>query len=106
MRIVIQCAGRKAAGSGKFLTTDGRDVMFVANPSAAPQQAGVYYARPDDLSDSINTWRDRLIEYNHSPETNPLSLCPHVSFTRIEPIKPWYLDLESTRYSFCQPGGD
>ena len=35
MRIVIQCAGRKAAGSGKFRTTDGRDVMFVATRAEA-----------------------------------------------------------------------
>jgi hypothetical protein len=76
LRVVIQCAGRKSALAGTFQTSDGRDVMFVAHPSKAAQQTGAYYARPDDLSEGTNTWRDRLVEYNQTPGVNPLSLLP------------------------------
>jgi hypothetical protein len=55
---------------------DGRDVMFVAGPGKAPQQTGMHYARPDDLSEGTNTWRDRLVAYNKTPGINPLSLLP------------------------------
>ena len=50
--------------------------MFVGNPKKAPQQIGTYYAKPDDLSDGANTWRDRLVEYNRAALENPLSLLP------------------------------
>ena len=50
--------------------------MFVADPGKAPRQAGTYYARPDDLSEGTNTWRDRVVEYNDTPGSNPLSLLP------------------------------
>jgi hypothetical protein len=76
VRIVIQCAASKSARAGNFQTVDGRDVMFVADPGKAPQQTGTYYARPDDLSEGTNTWRDRLVEYNQKPGVNPLSLLP------------------------------
>jgi hypothetical protein len=76
VRIVIQCAARKSARAGKFQTVDGRNVMFVADPGKAPQQTGIHYARPDDLSEDSNTWRDRLVAYNQTPGVNPLSMLP------------------------------
>jgi hypothetical protein len=76
VRIVIQCAARKAARAGKLQTVDGHDVMFVADPGKAPQQTRIRYARPDELSEGTNTWRDRLVAYNQTPAVNPLSLLP------------------------------
>ena len=78
MKIVIQCAGSKNAqlpGSG-FHTTDGRLVKFVADAKVAPS-SGVYtYARPDDLWDGQHTWRERLLDYNKEPQSNPRALLP------------------------------
>src|SRR2546423_4146494 len=76
MRIVIQCAARKSARAGKFRAADGHDVMFVADPREAPPQTGTHYARPDDLADDSDTWRDRLVAYNQHHGFNPLSLLP------------------------------
>jgi hypothetical protein len=48
--------------------------MFVANPKNAPHAHNVVYARPDDLSDTEVSWRERLLEYNRHPHNNPLDL--------------------------------
>src|SRR5262249_27152234 len=76
LRIVIQCAGRKAQRAGKIRTPDGREVMFVADPLRAPQHPDVHYARPDDTFSGTHTWRDFLIDYNQSQVGNPLALLP------------------------------
>lgn len=74
MIIVIQCAARKRPDAGFMRTADGRCLTFVANPKAAPHTQGIVHALPDDPSDTGETWRARLIEYNRSPDNNPLGL--------------------------------
>jgi hypothetical protein len=73
---VLQCAARKQEQAGHLMTRDGRRVLFVAEPAAAPVAEGVFYARPDDLTDENRSWRDQLLAYNHSPGDNPLDLLP------------------------------
>ena len=76
MIVVIQCASRKQGHAGHLRTLDGRNVMFVANPDAAPCDGSQMYARPDDMSDTGKPWRDVLQEYNENPSGNPLELLP------------------------------
>lgn len=52
---------------------DRRRVIFVADPPSTPIENGCIYARPDNLSDSGNSWREVLLEYNNSVH-NPLGL--------------------------------
>lgn len=76
MIVVIQCAARKRPHAGCLQTRDGRRVLFVANPSAAPAQDGLLYARPDDIVEGGGSWRDGLVAYNNRPGRNPLGLLP------------------------------
>lgn len=76
MIIVIQCAARKRADAGYLRKTDGRPVLFVADPSLAPPSGRYDYARPDEVSDTGKTWRQRLLNYNKTPGNNPLRLLP------------------------------
>lgn len=76
MKIIIQCAASKDSGAGWMLTDDGRQVMFVADPTIAPAREGYVYARPDDLSDDGTSWRERLVVYNKNSQGNPLGLYP------------------------------
>lgn len=72
MKIVIQCAGSKREG-GYWTTNSGRTVKFVATPELAPRDQ-FFYARPDDVDDSGNTWREMLLEYNRTASENPFNL--------------------------------
>lgn len=76
MIVVIQCAAKKRSDAGRFETRDGRRVLFVADPSAAPAHDGLLYARPDDIAERGRSWRDELVAYNKSPGRNPLGLLP------------------------------
>lgn len=70
MNIVIQCAGSKRANAGRMHTNDGTPVMFVSEPAHAPESEHIF-ARPDDLSDTGKSWRERLLEYNQEIDKNP-----------------------------------
>lgn len=74
MIVVIQCAGSKQKNAGTLQTKDGAPVKFVAQPELATQVDGVIYARPDDLIDEGESWRDKLLRYNENPGNNPLNL--------------------------------
>jgi hypothetical protein len=74
MIVVIQCAATKRAGAGLLRRQDGTKVLFVADPAAAPPSSELVYARPDDTSDTNMTWREALLQYNRSPDANPLGL--------------------------------
>lgn len=75
MIVVIQCAaGKRPERRSLISTTQGKPVHFVADPAAAPLNASVIYARPDDLADNGMSWRQILLEYNHQRERNPLDL--------------------------------
>ncbi|HEY1307270.1 MAG TPA: hypothetical protein VGF24_27130 [Vicinamibacterales bacterium] len=76
MKIVIQCAARKAPDAGSFTTSDGRRVLFVADPASAPYDRLQLNARPDDLADDGRTWRNRLLAYNNEKNGNRLGLLP------------------------------
>lgn len=75
MIVVIQCAATKRPHAGHFLTSDGRPVMFVADPLAAPA-SHCLYARPDDASDEGLSWRELLLRYNEQKSKNPFGLLP------------------------------
>lgn len=75
MKVVIQCAARKRGNAGFLRAENGTPVLFVADPSRAPEREGLKYARPDDWADRHATWRERLVEYNRA-RTNPLGLSP------------------------------
>ena len=74
MIVVIQCAASKHHDAGTMRTPDGKPVYFVADPATAPQDDTIH-ARPDDLSDSGETWRQTLLAYNSADGSNPLGLC-------------------------------
>jgi hypothetical protein len=76
MIVVIQCAATKREGAGTMRTESGKPVMFVADPSNAPPDENRVYARPDDASDTGESWRDMLLRYNQEPTNNPLHLFP------------------------------
>ncbi len=76
MIIVIQCAASKRAGAGRLVSNDGKPVVFVANPQAAPVDRSRIYARPDDPSGTGMSWRQVLVEYNKEAGDNPLNLFP------------------------------
>lgn len=76
MKIVIQCAASKDNQAGTMQTKDGKPVLFVADPSRAPERSDVVYARPDDRTEDGWRWRDHVLGYNREPGTNPLGLLP------------------------------
>lgn len=76
MIVVIQCAARKYENAGCLTTRDGKPVIFVGDPDAAPPREDCLYARPDDQSDQAGSWRDVLVRYNENPSSNPLGLLP------------------------------
>jgi hypothetical protein len=73
--VIIQCASGKQPHAGMMRRQDGKPVLFVGDPPPAPYDRFAY-ARPDDLSDSGETWRDKVLRYNAAPGTNPLGLLP------------------------------
>jgi hypothetical protein len=48
---------------------------FVADPSIAPHQSDMVYARPDDFREDRTSWRTVLQTYNENPGDNPYRLC-------------------------------
>jgi hypothetical protein len=78
MKIVIQCAGSKnrANPNAGFRSADNRLIKFVASPKLAPHSDQYTYARPDDMADGSQTWRERILAYNRGDHANPLHLLP------------------------------
>jgi hypothetical protein len=76
MIVVIQCAASKRPDAGRLVTASGKHVEFVANPHTTPPDPYRVYARPDDLSENGMSWRQVLLNYNESPDGNPLNLLP------------------------------
>ncbi|MBE7728816.1 hypothetical protein [Komagataeibacter sp. FXV3] len=75
MIIIIQCANSKRPDAGTLRNVEGKPVKFVARPDLAPKD-GYVHARPDDISDNGESWRQRLEHYNESASCNPLDLLP------------------------------
>ena len=73
---VIQCAGTKRRNAGHFVGEDGTDVLFVGDPSVAPDGSGLRYARPDDPTGSGHSYRELVEQYNHRRPSNPWGLMP------------------------------
>ena len=74
---VIQCASKKRLDAGHFVADDGRKVLFVADPEAAPTSRSLRYARPDDAASAGDTCREQLERYNRDNRTdNPWGLLP------------------------------
>jgi len=76
MIIVIQCAASKRSGAGSMVSADGKAVVFVADPAAAPPSPTHVYARPDDSYRKGISWRELLLKYNTDARDNPLGLLP------------------------------
>jgi len=76
MYAVIQGAAGRQPHTGHMQTRDGRRVLFVADPSQAPDEPGVCHARPDAISNFCATWRKLVLGYNENPRHNPLGLLP------------------------------
>jgi hypothetical protein len=76
MITIIQCAARKQANAGALRTSEGKPVLFVGYPEAAPRDGGLIYVRPDDRADTGCTWREELLRYNRESRGNPLGLLP------------------------------
>ena len=76
MKVVIQCAGDKRRDAGRLVASNGKTVEFVAHPELAPAETNRTHARPDDISDRGISWRQELLTYNKSPNSNPLNLLP------------------------------
>jgi hypothetical protein len=74
MKIVIQCAASKVADAGYMVTKDCRPVLFVAKPDLVPAGEKIIFARPDDLAEDGKSWRNRVLNYNKGPGSNPLNL--------------------------------
>ena len=74
MIAVIQCAASKQQDAGHLRTLGGQEVLFVADPDAAPIGKNRRYARPDEWSDRGKSWRSILREYNDKPAGNPCGL--------------------------------
>ena len=67
---------KKEPEAGYLRGRDGKEVVFVADPDAAPYGVSHVYARPDDVSDTGASWRTMLCEYNSVPRDNPRGLLP------------------------------
>ena len=74
MIAVIQCAARKRRDAGHLRRQDGTKVLFVADPTIKPTGPDCVHVRPDDLSDTGESWREKLVRYNANPGNNPLGL--------------------------------
>jgi hypothetical protein len=74
--VIIQCAATKRPEAGRMKSSDGKPVVFVAEPASAPAGHACRYARPDDISDAGKSWRESLLEYNRTAKNNPLGLYP------------------------------
>jgi len=73
MIVVIQCATSKRPEAGRFQTSCGQQIKFVADPSVAPP-SDLLYSRPDDASDRGPSWRELLLRYNEGAPKNPFGL--------------------------------
>ena len=74
MIVVIQCAAKKRDYAGSMTHADGRKVLFVADPSKAPDAPSVHWARPDDTTANGRTWRQELLACQTG--ANDLGLLP------------------------------
>ncbi len=76
MKIVIQCAAKKAVSAGCMENKEGNPILFVADPELSPISNDILYARPDDIAENDMSWREMLLSYNQAPNNNPLNLYP------------------------------
>src|SRR5688572_2868575 len=90
MIAVMQCAGSKRHAAGMMRNGSGESVYFVGQPHHAPANPPYAYARPDDLAEDVNSWRQQLLQYNERPD-NPYGLS--TAFELYEP--PTYRHLVS-----------
>ena len=78
--VVISCAGSKQANAGHWQSDSGRRVKFVARPAHAPSNGEYDFARPDDIANKGESWREKVSQYNDAygdaTGDNPLGLLP------------------------------
>src|SRR5690242_6943739 len=82
MIVVVQCAASKQPNPRYFITPDQDQVLFVADPRAAPAKRGFVYARPDELSPFGMTWRQVVAAYNR--QDDPEILCLYSAYRLYE----------------------
>lgn len=76
MKIIIQCAASKDPAAGAMKSHEGMPVLFVVDPVRAPVRTDAVYARPDDIAEGGQRWRDVVLLYNQQRRNNPLGLLP------------------------------
>jgi len=74
MKIVIQCASGKESNAGIF-KEGGKDILFVAKPSLAPDNNEYIFRSPNDITRNGTTYTEQLSQYNRQSK-NPLNLLP------------------------------
>jgi hypothetical protein len=74
--VVIQSDPNRQPQAGRINARNGQPVLFVADPTRAPDDAGVHHARPDAPSNFCISWRKLVASYNSNPRDNPLGLLP------------------------------
>ena len=78
--VVISCAGSKLANAGHWQSDTGRKVKFVARPAHAPSNGEYDFARPDDIANKGESWREKVSQYNDAywdaTGDNPIGLLP------------------------------
>jgi len=74
--VVIQSGPNRQPQAGRIKARNGQPVLFVADPTRAPDDAGICHARPDAPSSFCISWRKLVASYNANPRDNPLGLLP------------------------------
>lgn len=104
MIVVIQCAAGKREDAGHLTTRDGKRVIFVGNPTLAPESEDCIYAKPDDVSDQGGTWREVLVHYNRAESSNPLRLLPAVELYKNDTYRALASKLGTSRVYILSAG--
>jgi hypothetical protein len=105
MIVVVQCAARKRPDAGMLQTKAGVPVLFVADPTKAPNSPAISML-------VRMTWMKTACHgdsgYWSTIETMRMNwaLNRRPTFTPIRPIEHWLPKLGSTAPLFCQPDGD
>lgn len=104
MIVVIQSSPDRQPKAGRIEKKAGQPVLFVADPTRAHNDEGVYHARPDALSNFCIPWRDLVASYNAHPRNNPLGLLPAHELYREEIYTQLVEQLGAERVFILSPG--
>ncbi len=104
MIVVIQSSPDRQPNAGQIKTNNGQPVLFVVDPTQAPDDAGVCHTRPDAPSNFYIPWRKLVASYNAHPRDNPLGLLPACKLYRDEIYTQLVLQLGAKQVFILSPG--